>query len=117
MVENWCIGNAVEDGADTRGWFVGHSIDPSQGVRSNTDVAVKWAHHPKGDKRPEWTSGDQRTTLVLLVNGRFRVDTTEGAATLTKQGDYVMWGPGVDHSWEALEESTVLAVRWPSSTG
>jgi len=29
----------------------------------------------------------------------------------------VMWGPGVDHSWEALEESTVLAVRWPPSTG
>jgi hypothetical protein len=25
-----------------------------------------------------------------------------------------MWGPGVDHSWEALEDSVVLTVRWPS---
>ncbi|WP_027933953.1 hypothetical protein [Amycolatopsis thermoflava] len=117
MTEGWHTGNAVEDGADTRGWIVGHFIDPSKGVRSTKDVEVKWATHPKGDKRPEWTADDQRTTLVMLISGRFRVESTQGEAVFREQGDYAMWGPGVDHSWEALEESTVLTVRWPSSAG
>ncbi|MEU4769756.1 cupin domain-containing protein [Actinosynnema sp. NPDC023794] len=116
MTANWQAGNANEDGAVTRGWLVGHFIDPSEGVRSQKDVEVKWFNHPAGEKRVEWTSDDQRTTLVLLVQGNFRVDTTEGNTTMTRPGDYVMWGAGVDHSWEALEDSTVLTVRWPSQT-
>ncbi|WAL64501.1 signal peptidase I [Amycolatopsis cynarae] len=115
MTERWHTGNAAEDGADTRGWFVGHFIDPSKGVLSTKDVEVKWATHPKGDCRPDWTSDDQRTTLVMLISGLFRVESTDGEATFARQGDYAMWGPGVDHSWEALEDSVVLTVRWPSS--
>ncbi|MFD4638411.1 signal peptidase I [Lentzea sp. NPDC058436] len=116
MTPNWQQGNAAEDGAATRGWLVGHFIDPSEGVRSSKDVEVKWFTHPAGDKRVEWTSDDQRTTLVLLVKGHFRVDLTEGPAVLSRQGDYVMWGPGIDHSWEAIEDSVVMTVRWPSQT-
>ncbi|GGU15041.1 MULTISPECIES: signal peptidase I [Lentzea] len=116
MTANWSQGNAAEDGSATRGWLVGHFIDPSEGVRSSKDVEVKWFNHPAGDKRVEWTSDDQRTTLVLLVQGNFRVDLTEGSATMTRQGDYVMWGPGIDHSWEAIEDSVVMTVRWPSQT-
>ena len=59
---------------------------------------------------------DLRTTLVLLVEGNFRVDLTGTSVTLEKQGDYAAWGPGIDHSWEALSESVVITVRWPSST-
>lgn len=111
---NWHFGNAAEDGSETRGWLLGHFIDPSNGVRSTKDVEVKWGVHPAGDKRPEWTSDDQRTTLLLLVQGEFRLDLSEGSVTLAKQGDYAMWGPGIDHSWEALSESVVITVRWPS---
>jgi quercetin dioxygenase-like cupin family protein len=114
VTKGWHTGNASEDGADTRGWMVGHFIDPSQGVRSTTDVEIKWANHPKGDKRPEWTSDDQRTTLVMLISGHFHVKSTEGESTFTQQGDYAMWGPGVDHTWEAFKDSVVLTVRWPS---
>jgi hypothetical protein len=114
VTANWQTGNANEDGADTRGWLVGHFIDPSQGVRSQKDVEIKWCNHPAGDKRIGWTSDDQRTTLTMLVQGVFHVETTEGHFTMARPGDYVMWGMGVDHSWEALEESTVLTVRWPS---
>ncbi|WP_242547350.1 signal peptidase I [Amycolatopsis sp. MtRt-6] len=114
--DGWTAGNANEDAADTRGWLVGHFIDPSQGVRASKDVEVKWANHPAGDKRPEWTSDDQRTTLVMLVSGEFRVEVTGGGKIMTRQGDYVMWGPGIDHSWEALADSVVLTVRWPSAT-
>jgi quercetin dioxygenase-like cupin family protein len=112
---NWQHGNAAEDTAQTRGWLLGHFIDPAEGVRSTKDVEVKWATHPAGDKRPEWTADDRRTTLVLLVDGHFRVQLTEGSATLVRQGDYILWGPGIDHTWEALEDSIVLTVRWPSS--
>jgi quercetin dioxygenase-like cupin family protein len=115
MSLNWQSGNAAEDSRDTRGWLLGHFIDPSEGVRSSEDVEVKWGIHPPGDKRAEWTADDQRTTFVLLVRGNFRIDLTEASVTLEKQGDYLLWGPGIDHSWEALTDSIVLTVRWPSS--
>jgi len=102
MTDGWTTGNATDDTSDTRGWLVGHFIDPSQGVRSSKDVEVKWAN--------------QRTTLVMLISGHFRVEVTGGGTTMTRQGDYIMWGPGIDHFWEAFEESVVLAIRWPSAT-
>jgi quercetin dioxygenase-like cupin family protein len=52
---------------------------------------------------------------VLLVQGNFRIDLTETSVTLEKQGDYAVWGPGIDHSWAAITESVVITVRWPSS--
>lgn len=115
MTANWHFGNAADDTKATRGWLLGHFIDPSEGVRSTKDVEVKWGIHPPGDKRPEWTADDQRTTLVLLVQGKFRIDLTEGSQVLSDQGDYAMWGPGIDHSWEALADSVVVTVRWPSA--
>ena len=115
MSENWRSGNAEQDGRETRGWILGHFIDPSEGVRSSRDVEVKWGIHPPGDKRHEWTADDQRTTLVLLIAGSFRVDLTGASIALEKQGDYVVWGPGIDHSWEAISDSVVVTVRWPSS--
>lgn len=103
----------MEDGCAARGWLVGHFMDPGS-VRSSEDVEVKWAIHPRGDRRAGWTVGDQRTTILILVDGRFRVDLTECSVTLAAQGDYLMWGPGIDHSWEALARSVVVVIRWPS---
>ena len=34
--------------------------------------------------------------------------------TLKQQGDYVIFGPETVHSWEALGETVVLSVRFPS---
>ncbi len=112
---NWYEGNAEEDGRKSRGWLLGHFIDPSEGVRSSQDVEVKWGVHPAGEKRAQWTADEQRTTMVLLVSGNFRIDLTEASITLEKQGDYAVWGPGIDHSWEAIAPSVVVTVRWPSS--
>jgi hypothetical protein len=84
-------------------------------MTNSRDVEIKWAVHPVDEKRAAWTADDQRTTLVLLVQGNFRVDLTETSVTLSRQGDYVLWGPGIDHTWEALSDSVVVTVRWPSS--
>ena len=114
MSANWYQGNATEDGAATRGWLIGHFLDCSAGVRATEDVEIKWGVHPAGEKRAAWTEEDQRTTVLILVSGNFVVKLSEGTAELTRQGDYVMWGPGIDHSWEAKEDSVVITVRWPS---
>jgi hypothetical protein len=85
-------GNAADDGGETRGWILGHFIDSAEGVRSSKDVEVKWGIHPAGEKRAAWTSGDQRTTLVLLVSGHFKVDLEVASFILERQGDYLVWG-------------------------
>ena len=113
MAGQWRFGNAAED-RDDRGWLLGHFVSPPD-VRHSKDVEVKWGTHPVGEKRAEWTSDDQRTTLLLLVHGEFRIDLTEGSRVLSSQGDYALWGPGIDHSWEALADWVVITVRWPSA--
>lgn len=116
MADTWSAGNAFDDGDQYRGWFLGHFVRPAS-VRSTEAVEVKWGVHPAGDKRAGWTSGEQRTTLVVLVSGQFRVDLSAGQILMQRQGDYGVWGPGIEHTWEALEDSIVLTVRWPSAAG
>lgn len=117
MADNWYTGNANDDGDAHRGWLLGHFIEPKESVRATADLEVKWGTHPAGDKRAGWTTGEQRTTMVVLISGRFRVDLSVGEVMLARQGDYGVWGPGIEHSWEALEDSVVLTVRWPSVSG
>ena len=110
----WYSGNAAEDGKENRSWFLGHFIDPAKGLRHSEEVEVKWSVHRAGETRAEWAPGDRQATLVLLIDGKFRVDLTDASVTLSRQSDYVIWAPGVGHSWEALSDTTVVAIRWPS---
>jgi quercetin dioxygenase-like cupin family protein len=115
VADNWYAGNANDDADQHRGWLLGHFIDPANGSARATDaLEVKWGIHPAGQRRPEWTTDEQRSTLVLLVSGKFRVDLIVGNVTMERQGDYITWGPGIDHSWQAEEDSVVVTVRWPS---
>ncbi len=113
---NVYVGNADVDGAADRGWLLGHFRPPGD-VRHSTDVEIKWGVHPRGDRRARWVEGEKRTALLLLVSGRFRVELPGRDVVLSRRGDYVIWGQGVDHSWYAEEESIVLTVRWPSIPG
>jgi mannose-6-phosphate isomerase-like protein (cupin superfamily) len=110
------VGNAGVDAPLDRGWLMGHFKDPDD-PRHSADVEVKWGVHPAGDERAEWVTGESRTALLVLVSGRFRVELPGRSVLLSEQGDYVVWGKGVDHSWFAEEESVVLTVRWPSVAG
>ena len=75
---------------------------------------VKWGVHPAGESRDAWVTDEQRTTLLLLVSGRFHVDLSVGFFTLENEGDNAMWGPGIDHCWQAEKDTVVITVRWPS---
>lgn len=110
------LGNASTDAAGDRGWLLGH-FKPVGDLRHSEEVEIKWGVHPRGDRRAEWVTGEKRTALLVLISGRFRVELPGRSVLLTKQGDYVVWGQGVDHSWYAEEESVVLTVRWPSIPG
>lgn len=110
------VGNAGKDAALDRGWLLGHFKDTAD-PRHSEDVEIKWGVHPPGDTRASWVTGEQRTALLVLVSGRFRVELPGRSVLLERQGDYVVWGRGVDHSWYAEEESVVLTVRWPSVPG
>jgi hypothetical protein len=114
MANNWYFGNAHTDGQDHRGWLIGHFLDDEDGVRASRDVEVKWGIHPAGEDRGEWVTGEERTTLLILVGGQFRLDLSVGSFTLENEGDYAIWGPGIDHHWQAEKDSIVITVRWPS---
>ena len=106
------FGNAVEASRDTRGWFLGHFM-PAADMRSD-DVELKWFTHPAGDTRPEWAPANPVRTLNVLIRGKFVLCFPDREVTLANEGDYVLFGPGVPHSFRSLEESLVLTVRWPS---
>ncbi|GAB3750795.1 signal peptidase I [Microlunatus parietis] len=113
MTADWHTGNANDETA-TRGWLLGHFMEPAGSMRATGDLEVKWGVHPAGQSRPEWTTGEKRTTLLLLVSGTFRLDLPGDSVTLERQGDYVLWGAGTDHSWQAVTDAVVVTVRWPS---
>jgi quercetin dioxygenase-like cupin family protein len=113
-MSNVHVGNVSDEGDKYRGWIVGHFITPPDPVRTTNALEVKWGVHPTGQQRDAWTNGEARTTLLLLISGRFRLDLATGSTVLCRQGDYVTWGPGTDHSWQAEEDSLVVSIRWPS---
>jgi quercetin dioxygenase-like cupin family protein len=36
------------------------------------------------------------------------------SVTLEREGEYAVWGPGIDHTWQAEKDSVVVTVWWPS---
>lgn len=103
--------NAYQDGPERRGWFVGHFM-PEEDMRRSEDVEIKWGQHQAGEAREEWVTGEDRSTVLILVSGKFTIIFPEGEQTLEEQGDYLVWGPGVDHSWRADEDAVTVTVRW-----
>ncbi|MFD0306145.1 signal peptidase I [Streptomyces sp. NPDC127119] len=116
MEESVYVGNAGKDAALDRGWLLGHFKEHGD-PRHSEALEVKWGVHPRGEERAQWVKGEVRTALLVLITGRFRMEFPGRSVLLEEQGDYVVWGQGVDHSWVAEDESVVLTVRWPSVPG
>lgn len=134
------VGNAA-NGSATRGWLVGHFLPPGSPAASR-HVEVKWSAHAAGAANDGGVAANTvGTSMALLVRGHHRLLFPElpadgeaapavggGGATaaasrvgrvvdLVKEGDYVLWAPGVAHTWVAVEDSAVVTVRWPSLGG
>jgi hypothetical protein len=109
------VGNAEVDGALNRGWLLGHFV-PAGDIRRSDDVEIKWGVHPLGDQRAQWVLQEERTSLHVLVSGRFRIEVPGRSILLARPGDYVVL-QHLGHSWRAEEQSVLLSVRWPSVPG
>ena len=107
-------GNAALVSKDTRGWFLGHFIPGEDNPLRNSGVEVKWFAHAKGDTRPEWSPANQVRTLNVLIRGRFVLLFPDHEVLLENEGDFVLFGPDIAHSFRSEEESLVMTVRWPS---
>jgi hypothetical protein len=112
------FGNAAVDQVRNTGWFVGQFVPAEQGLRHQTDVELKWGIHKDGEKRSHpWANGIA-TTISVLIQGAlhvtFDVSGTPQVVTLRTEGDYVIFGPASVHSWEAVGDTIVLSVRFPS---
>ena len=116
--KSFYFGNASADNVRDTGWFVGQFVPPEVGLRHQTDVELKWGIHPDGDKRAQPWANRNATTIAVLIEGSLRLtfytDGLEQSVTLQTKGDYVAFGPEVVHSWEAVGDTIVLSVRFPS---
>jgi hypothetical protein len=105
------------DGVTNAGWNVGHFVT---GPRHSFDTEVKLAHHDPGPAGKGWSVCDIATTLSVLISGKFQIEFRTGTdaeietVLLEPQGDYVIFGSGMQHRSTALEKSVFLTVRWPS---
>ncbi|MBD9700660.1 signal peptidase I [Streptomyces sp. ID01-12c] len=116
------IGNA-ENFQSNRGWFVGGFLDDHHGPLKTDDIELKWSRHPEGDHRHALAAAPDTPSTTVLISGQFRLDfpnQNPNTVTLHQQGDFVYFGPGVPHAWQAQAESVILTVRWhpriPAST-
>ena len=105
-------GNAAVD--NEKGWFIGGSLPEALGIRHTHDVELKWSTHTAGEERADWVTSEVRTTVAILISGKYEVMFRDKSVTLIDQGDFVMWGKGSDHKGKAVEDSVILTVRWPS---
>ncbi len=107
-------GNVSAAAATTRGWFLGHFMPGADNPLRSEAVELKWWTHAAGETRPEWSPASTVRTLNVLIRGRFVLLFPDREVCLEKEGDFVLFGPGVAHSFRCVEESLVLTVRWPS---
>jgi hypothetical protein len=112
------FGNAAMDQVRNSGWFLGQFVPAEQGPRHQNAVELKWGVHPDGHKRSRPGANGNATTVSILIQGTLKVELHVGSApqpvTLREQGDYLIFGADVVHSWEAVGHTIVLSVRFPS---
>ncbi|MDQ3815824.1 MAG: signal peptidase I [Armatimonadota bacterium] len=106
-------GNAARLALEHRGWFLGHFVGEAGQPLHCEAVEIKWAEHRAGERRAAW-SQCAASSLSILIRGRFRIQFPDEEFVLAEEGDFVVWGPDVPHTWHAEEDSLVLTVRWPS---
>ena len=113
------IGNLdqqIESHPETKGWFLGCFMAKHPEFLSD-DVELKWARHKKGDIKPGLSATSTTKTFTILISGKFfiRYPELNQDVTLSQLGDFVFYDASqTSHEAEALEDSLLLVVRYPS---
>jgi len=92
-------GNVNDVSKGTRGWFVGHFMPGEGNPLKIEEVEMKWFTHPKGDTRAQWAPGNPVRTLNVLIRGHFVLLFPDREVSLKKEGDFVLFGPDMPHSY------------------
>ncbi len=105
----------THDTAAQRDWVIGNFIDPTSPLHSDA-FEVKWSTHKKGAGKGEAKANAVAKSISIIRSGKFQIDFPDQGKSivLSKEGDYAYFGPGVRHSWTALEDSEMVTIRWPS---
>lgn len=107
-------GNVAREPNGERGWIMG-AFMPESSPFFTRDFEVGLVRLQRGDAKPVAAANAKATTLTILIHGVHRlIFPGRETVVLSREGDYVLYGPGVMHRWEAVEDSLVLTVRWPS---
>ena len=116
--KSFYFGNAEADDIRGSGWFVGQFVPAELGLRRQTEVELKWGVHPDGERRAQPWASRNGVTISVLIEGSlkltFHTGDSQEEVILRTKGDYVIFGPEVVHSWEAIGDTIVLSVRFPS---
>jgi hypothetical protein len=119
---NWFLGDHPGIPADSLR-FLRHGGHP-EGGQVVENLALKWFHHDPGDPTA-WGEAKPISSghsLSLLAGPgafelRFSREGEELRLLLEAPGDFALWGPGLGHSWRALEPSVVMTLRWQAVEG
>ena len=109
------VGNAISEGKDQRGWFVGAFVEALGPLQKNESIEVKWGVHSEGEARSSKAEAGVATSLSILLKGRMGF-TFKGKKeiVLEGEGDYLMWNPNIPHSTISYQDAVVLTIRCPS---
>ena len=107
--DGWTAGDAETAGKDTRGWFLGPFVDYAPRLAAH-GVQVKWSRSSACDARSDWATGDETTSLAIVIDGSLLMQFRD-EAVLLRPGEFVVW-TRVDHRWTAVTDCTVVTVRW-----
>lgn len=109
-------GNVSDVSKQHEGWFVGNFISEGSFLKTQA-LEVKWVQRNKGEIKKGVISTKSTKTLVLMLSGNFllRFPDIEEEVILSNEGDFVCFDTAEGlHESEALEDSKVIVIRWPS---
>ena len=114
-------GNAILDGGG--GWFIGDKQAPGS-PRYRNKMFVKYGIHSAGEQSKPASPVKPLVTVSILIEGgpfvhwfekadksKFTNGAEKVVVTLKDIGDYLLYEPGIDHSWKAIGNSVVLTMQ------
>lgn len=118
------VAEQIKNKAKSPNWFIGNFM-PEGSLQHRTDFETahteanrgfaKWG---SGNPKASWVDYKTASTLSLLLSGRLAVFLPGRTVIMEKLGDVVFYGPGVWHTWLALEDGTKwFSFRFPSVKG